>query len=222
MMRRVLVPAVAGIAVMFVGEGVRAADYPEPPQLMPIQEFTSTWYFRLDGGYGVQSMSGGSNAFTNVRLGNAPTIGGGFGFKKDWFRADVTVDYGSGARFVGDNPAVATEVSARIVDLTTLFNAYFDLGTWSGFTPYIGAGVGFSYLRTDELSTGGLGAHNYDLAWAGNAGVAYNLSRNFLLDLSYRYLDFGTPRASIATIGPVTFGNIATHQVRLGLRYQID
>src|SRR5262249_40157967 len=72
MMRRVLMPVVAGMAVVFVGEGVHAADYPEPPSFMPVQEFVSNWYVRVDGGYGVQSVSGGSNTFTNVRLANAP------------------------------------------------------------------------------------------------------------------------------------------------------
>ena len=28
-----------------------------------------------------------------------------------------------------------------------MFNGYADLGTWSGVTPYVGAGVGFAYNK---------------------------------------------------------------------------
>jgi opacity protein-like surface antigen len=223
MMRGVLMRVVAGAAALVAGESARAADYPAPPPLQPVQEFASNWYIRGDVGYGVQTSSRGGSTFSGSSVTNGPTGGVGFGIKKDWFRADVTADYGGNARFHGFNPAFAPDLSARITNVTTLLNAYFDLGTWWGLTPYVGAGAGFSYFRPIELSIGQATiSSNIDFAWAGNAGLAYNVSRNILIDLSYRYLDMGTSRANIAPLGTVSFGNIATQQVRLGLRYQID
>jgi len=221
-MRSVLLRGAVVAVVLLVGEAVRAADYPElPPPPQPIVEYISNWYVRVDGGYGVQTSTRASTPFSNSRITNTSTFDVGFGYKKDWFRADATVDYGPSSRFVGESAAF--DLSARIMNVTTLFNAYFDLGTWWGLTPYIGAGAGFSYFRPSELSTAPQrAAANFDFAWAGNAGLAYNLSRNMLLDLSYRFLDMGTSRSSVPAIGSVSFGNITTQQVRLGLRYQID
>jgi opacity protein-like surface antigen len=230
MMRSVLVRGAVVAAVFFAGETVRAADYPEPPPMQPVQEFVSNWYVRGDVGYGILSSRGGkdtSTSFISSRLDNAPTFGVGLGFKKDWFRADVTVDYGTGSKFIGNTALFSPDVTGQITNLTTLFNMYFDLGTWSGFTPYIGGGAGFSYLRAGELTDAsvvlsGPNSTNYDLAWAANAGVAYYISRNALVDLSYRYLDMGTPRSNVPTSGTVSFGNVTAQQVRIGLRYQID
>jgi opacity protein-like surface antigen len=225
-MRRALAGLVAG-AVVLGGDVVCAADFPEAlPPIMPVREFVSNWYVRLDGGYGVAT-SAHASTFSTARLTNAPTLTGGIGFKQDWFRADVTADYGDGSRFVGNTGALQG-VSARIKNVTTLFNAYFDLGTWWGFTPYVGAGLGFSYFQPSQLSIPGSGttgeraSTNFDLAWAGNAGVSYNVSRNFLIDLSYRYLDMGTSRSNSPSLGAVSFGNITAQQVRLGLRYMLD
>jgi len=232
-MRSVGLRCAAAAAVLLAGGAVRAADLPDRPQFQPVEEFVSNWYVRGDAGYGFLRTTHGNDTsgtnFISTRLDSAPTLGVGFGFKKDWFRADVTLDYGTGAKFVGNTPTFSPEVTAQITNLTTLFNAYFDLGTWAGFTPYIGGGAGFSYLRAGELtdvaplvSVGGANSSSWDLAWAANAGVAYNISRNMLVDLSYRYLDMGTPRSNIPTFGTMSYGNITAQQVRLGLRYQID
>jgi opacity protein-like surface antigen len=246
MMRGVLVRVVAGAAVLMAGEAVHAADYPEPPPLQPVQEFASNWYVRGDAGYGFQRASGGADIaappittgappFSRTRVDDAGAFDVGLGYRIGWFRADVTESVGTGAKFVGNTAAFSPDVTARIWNLTTLFNAYFDLGTWWGFTPYVGAGVGFSALRATELadnsvaaaggSIGGANSFSYDLAWAANAGLSYYVSRNWLIDVSYRYLDMGTPRANVSnspTIGTISFGNITAQQVRFGFRYQID
>ncbi len=41
----------------------------------------------------------------------------------------------------------ATNTQTRAMSL--LLNGYVDIGTWSGFTPYVGAGVGVARLQTD-------------------------------------------------------------------------
>jgi opacity protein-like surface antigen len=229
MMRSVLVRGAVVAAVLFVGQAVRAADFPEAPPIQPVQEFVSNWYVRGYAGYGIMDVTRGndvSTRFVGSTIDNAPTFGVGLGFKKDWFRGDVTVDYGTGSKFIG-NTSFSPDVTAQIINLTTLVNVYFDLGTWSGFTPYVGGGAGFSYLRagslTDaSLSVGGANSTNWDFAWAANAGVAYYISRNALVDLSYRFLDMGTPRANIPAAGTISFGNVTAQQIRIGLRYQLD
>ena len=57
------------------------------------------------------------------------------------------------------------------------------------------------------------------------AGVAYDISKNFKLDVGYKYrsIDGGDMFGwdSATTFGDGSHGNIDTHEVRLGLRYEL-
>jgi opacity protein-like surface antigen len=232
-MRRV-VGVVFGLNALFAAGAALAADLPElgPPPAQPIVEFASNWYVRIDAGYSFLSSSGASNIngnFTGTSIQNGETFGAGFGFKKDWFRADVTADYGLASKFNGNNGSIAPDVVANLSNITTLFNGYFDLGTWSGFTPYVGAGLGFSYLTatgvsdaSSPLGVGGATGTLWTFAWAANAGISYSLTREWLVDVSYRYLDMGQPRSNIPGVGTINYGDVTANQVRIGLRYQLD
>ena len=108
-----------------------------------------------------------------------------------------------------------------------------------GLTPYIGAGVGVAGLttrgsfQTADGTVTPVGTHDdYQLAWAAMAGVSYHVSPHLLLDIGYRYLDLGTYRAPqgttvVAGQTPYKFYNgnstdLTSHEVRVGVRYQID
>ena len=95
--------------------------------------------------------------------------------------------------------AVFADVSA----LSGMFAAYLDL-TETGlprvgpFRPFIGAGVGLSYLDIDETrmeftrtATIVPGAQRVDFAWMLTAGLALGLGENTTLDFAWRYLDSG-------------------------------
>ena len=138
-----------------------AADLP-PLDLPPmrssapyVQEFFSAWYVRLDGGYRSSSVSGGTafgGAITTTKIDDTPTIGGGFGAKWTWLRGDITVDYGGQTKFTADTALGASAIMQRMQNFTTLVNGYLDLGTWYGFTPYVGVGAGYTYLKPTPLS----------------------------------------------------------------------
>ncbi len=105
-------------------------------------------------------------------------IGGGYKFNQ-WFRTDITYTYygtqhvnGSGASvncpsgFRGlytlngttqtpigvfaDGNTCTPHQSASIQRHLLLANGFFDVGTWHGITPYVGAGVGAAYTITNE------------------------------------------------------------------------
>ena len=79
-------------------------------------------------------------------------------------------------------------------------NAYLDLGTWWCLTPYIGAGFGGAYNRitgvqdtginpTAPSASADLGRRgNWNFAWNAQAGLTYNVTNNFKVDLTVRYL----------------------------------
>ncbi len=66
-------------------------------------------------------------------------------------------------------------------------NGYVDLGTWAGFTPYVGAGLGTGYtdvaeqLRLRARQTLAVGCdhrrRSWNFAWALMAGVGYRRRR---------------------------------------------
>jgi opacity protein-like surface antigen len=130
--------------------------------------------------------------------------------------------------------------STRVERYPILANAYYDFGRFGGLRPYIGAGVGIgiidvSWARTDTFSDGtqiyaGPGTPgftqtplagaktNVNLSYALMAGVGYDLSDGFTLDLGYRFLDMGKVRFP----GSGTSAKLRDHEVRVGLRYRID
>src|SRR6185437_708963 len=226
----------AGAATLIFSVSAQAADMPGYPRLPPpasirplqVDEFLSGWYLRGDLGYRFQRLGSASSDIApdpiDNKIGN--TIFGGFGggFKEKWFRADLTADYGWRSDYSGT--VGATGDQAKIDSYTVLGNIYFDLGTWGGLTPYVGAGAGSAYLTMSNFTTSPAGSviasrSRWNFAWAAMAGVSYRLSENWLIDVGYRHIDMGD-----ATGGPeansLTLKKLTGDEIRVGLRYKID
>ena len=238
---KTLVAAVAGTVASIAT--AHAADmpgnWPPPYQQKPAEVFSqmvSGWYIRGDIGYRwnkVGSAEGSSPAFpiTSSKIDNSLTGGAGFGYKYQWFRTDLTVDYGMQAKYHGDAPGAASFYNTKIDALTILGNAYFDIGTWYGFTPYIGAGVGTSYLRTGDYNTSALGnglvptRANWSFSWAAMAGVSYQVLPNIAIDFGYRYLKIGDAKSGFEPPDYTAYTSvkgISAQELRLGVRFLLD
>src|SRR5690606_32177822 len=115
--------------------------------------------------------------------------------------------------------------------LLLMANAYVDLGTYHGVTPYVGAGIGGAYVQWDDLvndATTGLvvheGASNWRFAWALMAGASYCLTENLQLDAGYRFTRIEGGRMfeeSGLGVGPGFGVGFYGHEVRAGLRYAL-
>ncbi len=73
-----------------------------------------------------------------------------------WLRFDLTGEYRGDALFVGQDRyqlfgGGTDEYTADIQSWLGLANAYIDLGCWRGFTPYVGAGIGFATISVNGL-----------------------------------------------------------------------
>ena len=126
------------------------------------------------------------------------------------------------------------QYTAKITAQTVLVNGYVDFGTWGGFTPYVGGGVGVARLKsvnyvdtTDAPSANGVtgqGTHQ-NFAWAAMAGVAYQVAPNWLIDVGYRYLDLGNVPSSDGAgtqTNAVVFKSLHANEARIGVRYLFD
>ncbi|KGF66952.1 heat resistant agglutinin 1 protein, partial [Hoeflea sp. BAL378] len=126
-----------------------------------------------------------------------------------------------------------------------LANAYLDLGTFSGFTPYVGAGAGVTRVTWDGLSsvsrcvgvgcgaattTTSPGQESWRFTYALMAGMSYDITKDLKLDLGYKYSkikdgpQFGYDAATAAagaTGAQANDNGFEKHEVRVGLRYSL-
>jgi outer membrane protein OmpA-like peptidoglycan-associated protein/outer membrane protein W len=105
--------------------------------------------------------------------------------------------------------------------VSVMANAIYDVPLGMDFFPYVGAGVGMSWVMADMTEpSSGRGFDDNDIAFAyqGIAGVGYNITQNVGMTLDYRFLgttglDFDTPA------GKADYDAYYNHTVMLGLRY---
>jgi len=207
----------------------------EPPSAA--YEFNG-WYLRGDVGAAYNSSSiglrtspdplatgtfaaGANESYENTSLSSSELFDVGVGYQfNSWFRSDATLEYRDGGAFqslyVLNNPGAATgDVSqyanfyrGNVSSWIAMANGYVDLGTWSGITPFVGAGVGYArntlYGLTDtgeNTTVGGTsssaaggyfgnGSTN-NFAWALMTGFDFNVTQNLKLEFGYRYLNLG-------------------------------
>jgi opacity protein-like surface antigen len=260
MIRKILV--LGTLLAASLGQAARAADLDVPPPVNVPQDdmsslFGSGWYIRGDIGYSVPQ--GPSGSFDNVPLtqvswANSATAGIGVGYKiTNWFRADVTGDYlfQRDVHYFGTDPRSNNGLFRNSTELggyTVLANGYFDIGTWSGVTPYVGAGAGYAFWRNGNIKnvpiaqTPGVGFMPYfdpttgspivryriggsrgSFAWALMAGASVDLGLGLKFDLGYRYLNIadGDLVANGATVA-TKLKSLGVNQFRIGLRYAFD
>jgi opacity protein-like surface antigen len=226
---------VSAVALVISGTGGLAADMPgfpsvSPPLPGPVGEFFSGWYLRGDLGYRFHHVGEAfdlTTSYPNTSLTDAYVVGLGAGYKWQWFRVDVTGDYGGRSQVDGSNATGSSSFTSRVDTYTVMFNAYADLGTWWGITPYVGGGIGRARLGTLDYQTTPASpllippAYRWNTAWAAMAGFSYNLSYNLLLDVGYRHIDMGDAPGN-PTFNPNVIKSLTGDEIRIGLRYAIE
>jgi opacity protein-like surface antigen len=190
-------------------------------------------------------------------MGDAAFIGGGIGFQwNSWLRFDGTAEYRMKAKFKTIGSYTEFCPGGRCFDVydgnhsavVLMANGYIDLGTWMCLTPFIGGGVGYArhsisgFTDVGFISDGttgfGYAANNdfaeWKFAWAVHAGVAYNVTNNFKMELAYRYMNFGNVNTSIIDCasggcstggGPrafYTFREMDSHDLKFGMRWMLQ
>jgi opacity protein-like surface antigen len=244
-----------------MGGPYRAA--PQVISAAPEPAFSSGWYLRGDVGIGL--MQKGSWAETTIdsglyapsgwdsrKLDNVAIFGVGAGYQiNEYLRGDVTVQYRTRSKVSGVNSITDTwntttpqtpggwkdRIDGKLDSFVVMANGYADLGRFSGFTPYVGAGIGVAYNRLSQIDDYGVGtgnagasgsygsSSNGSFAWALHGGFAYDLTQNLKMDLGYTYMNLGEARSGDLRCGvPCSGGSlrikdITSHDIHLGLRY---
>jgi opacity protein-like surface antigen len=216
------------------------------------------------GGFSQGDLTENGGTFASQSIGDSTFIGAGFGWQlNSRFRLDFTGEYRSTAdvkaldNLVGSLSApdgllqANTQYNGHMTAIVGLANGYWDITNWRGFTPYLGAGVGFAHVKTSNFTTqsnalftdvatgdevtqssnGYSGSKSQtNFAWALMAGTSYDLSSNAKLDIGYRYLNLGSGvsastdmlNCTCGTIGaPLKISDLESHEFKIGVRWML-
>jgi opacity protein-like surface antigen len=205
------------------------------------------WYLRGDFGWAANNdpdvtgvwtspLGDGSVGLDDTSFGSTWSVGGGIGrYLTPNIRADFTFDH----RFESDVSAGSLGLAGQtgLTSNVLLVNAYYDFGSRSGITPYVGAGIGAANHHTTPVSLPALGLtditeenDSWTFAGALMAGLTFNVSERVSIDAGYRFLYLGQTETGIAdgtAIGlPVTaratIEDITAHELRAGLRIGLN
>ncbi|HEY8246017.1 MAG TPA: outer membrane beta-barrel protein [Hyphomicrobium sp.] len=216
----------------------------------PVEE--ADWYFRGDFAAGFGSSPSvnvlGTNLVESVfgPVGQSesfePSFTGGVGVGYIWgphIRTDLTVDVHS-LMNTEQNGSGTIPVPTSIEDKTKfmstilLVNAYYDFRTGSPWTPYLGGGVGFAvnqltrnlaYTANDvTIVSAGNRTTDVQFAAAAMAGVSYDFSTFFAIDVNYRFLHIGGSEVSLKPDfnSATEIGDLNEHQIRAGFRFYVN
>lgn len=206
---------------------------------------------------GVGGIGPGSDGFTvhHEDIKSTALYGFGIGVEHSrWLRFDVTGEYRGKQLFLAQDSYIQGDCAAQsepgelcgtnehTADLESwlgLFNVYVDLGTWRGITPYVGGGVGIAYIDVQgykdinvpasSVFYGDADHSSTNFAWALYAGLSYDVTPQFTVDLAYRYTDLGSAETGPATaydgsstLGGLEIKDITSHDLLLSARYRLD
>jgi opacity protein-like surface antigen len=232
------------------------ATAPMMPGCQPIVEY-SGWYLRGDIGMSnqrVSSLDNVVNAGTTVTtqfltFDSAPIFDIGIGYQlNNWLRFDFTGEYRANAHFHGQQVAsfgaiiLPDDYHASKHEWLFLANAYLDLGTWWNLTPFVGVGIGGSYNTISSFTdigatqvgatilstTYGAEGSKWNFAWAAYAGLSYQVTPTFAVEMSYRYLSLGGATTgptnsfdgqTVVNGTPFVFKDLTSQDVRIGFRW---
>jgi opacity protein-like surface antigen len=183
---------------------------------------------------------------------SSPLFGLGIGWQaRHWLRFDLTGEYRGDATFLGQDTygnfgPGANEYTADVKSWLGLANAYIDMGNWCGFTPFIGAGIGFASISVEGMRDDGINSFNpgfpnspsvgygadktsTNFAYAFYAGTSFDVSPQVTLDLTYRWANLGSATSGVVTaydgsgsISGVQIKDITSNDVMLGVRYKLQ
>jgi len=243
-----------------------------PPEISHVSSAAGGWYIRGDIGYAALDYDSDTTFFQgpsqtgvirNSEIDETWYLQGGIGYQAtDYLRIDATLAYYASADTSGTSGQNAQCNFAAIGTLCNfddrqdfsqtllMANAYVDLGTFKGFTPYVGAGIGGAHIdygtlrnsqncvnpadpncipgTVDGLTSTHEGGAQWRFAWAIHAGASVDLNCRTKLDAGYSFTRIEGGRAFGFTAASGFSGTqgfdhgIETHSGRVGLRYALS
>lgn len=163
------------------------------------------WYAQVNAGATVATDADVTATFTPDDDTYDPSSGSISGDLDEGFAVGAAAGYavGNGLRLEGEFLYSSNDLgSIEELDVDSIefnhaaffANVLYDIPMQGGFSPYIGAGIGYGSstfdIDSDEV-------HDEGTAWQIKAGVTYPVNDSLTLDLGYRYMDMADWNAAI-------------------------
>ncbi len=134
-------------------------------------------------------------------------VSGYVGVQTQPFRGEVEYTYVSPADY---DDGKRNDMQARFQRV--MANGYIDVPLTRYVRPYVGGGVGTSFITIEDNKTDQR-ENTTHFTWQATAGVGIKLTRNVTFDSGYRYVDMGQIEMNEQEL------HFATHDVYAGLRF---
>jgi outer membrane protein OmpA-like peptidoglycan-associated protein len=185
------------------------------------------WYAGLDGvgSWEIDSKSKNETDGTKDKILYGPGWGvsgnGGYAFGNG-LRAEGELTYSrDGVDKVDGIGSNGSDASGHLRNVYAMANGYYDFDTGTRFTPYLGAGAGYSWVDAFHIATVDnreLNSQRGEFAYQGIAGLATSLDSHWVLTTDYRYFRTIDPKFETSA-GDRNRTENASHNILVGLRY---
>jgi len=183
------------------------------------------WYSSAFGGYAYLPNNLNKTTLnfnrTHASYQSGFDAGGNFGFKSNPMRYEGEVTFLKATLSGFDvNRVRQTQVSGFNDALLGMANVYYDFpGCSTLLQPFLGAGIGYAWIKTNMKSAGPLIPTTFDtsnsaFAYQATGGLTYNFSENYALNLGYRYV----ATTHISDLGQI----VQAHLANVGATYRFD
>ena len=117
----------------------------------------------------------------------------GYIFKGPW-RVELELRYGKNDFEMTSGAINGEPEDAQITSQALMGNIWYDFNRRGRLHPYIGGGIGSAKVEVEELafapaSDGQLDGSDHVFAYQGGAGIAFDITPRFTVDLGYRYFE---------------------------------
>ena len=161
------------------------------------------------------------SASLGYRWDNGFRLEGEVGYaESDFDNLTITNDGGVGVALgVGSLNGLSLDSDGDVSVVRFMANGFFDFDTGSGWTPYIGGGVGIANVSFNDVAVLGVTIVDDDdtvFAYQVGAGLRFELAQSVDLSLDYRYFATEDPEFDDVTGFPFE-SELDSHIVRLGV-----
>ena len=189
----------AGVTGFLISSNASAFDY---------QQYISGKLTYSDASHDISASSENMNFSDNLWGGSFA-----YGIRKGAIRTELEFNIKEDAEKRVD------EIKNTVENKSVMLNAYYDIDTGTKITPYVGAGIGMSHLKSSlKTNSGEVHESENNFAWQVGAGVSYALTDKVALDAGYRYSDDGDVEIKSSDFSMKN--EAKSHNFLLGLRYE--
>jgi opacity protein-like surface antigen len=220
-----LLPICAAVVAMGAVQSL-AADLTQPKTYHP--------YVEVFGGFDVlPGISASDHSFifagpgkVNTQVGEFAGLAVGMELNDSWrVEAELSHSHNGVQNFAYNNGNVNTYGNGAVNQTYALANVWYDFHNQSAFVPYLGGGVGLGWANGNlDLGGGSINAtSSAALAFQVGAGVVYDVSDRFSIDVGYRFkamtgLNPLVTAQNLGPFGPYTVDqtSLASHNFQIG------